>query len=112
MKKLLAFDLDGTLTQHKTPICDENRNMLEKLSKKYKLIMLGAGACERVYKQLREFPIDIVGSYGMQQAEIKDGKFCLIRNDTYVVDREFFEKSAAFLREELNLVNYYGNSVE
>lgn len=112
MKKLLAFDLDGTLTQHKTPICDANRETLEKLSKKYKLIMLGAGACERVYKQLREFPIDIVGCYGMQQSEMINGEFRVIRNDKYEVDREFFEKSAAYLRKQLNLENYYGDSVE
>lgn len=41
--KLLAFDLDGTLTQHKSPLSDENRAVLEQLSKRYKLIMAGAG---------------------------------------------------------------------
>ena len=112
MKKLLAFDLDGTLTQHKTPICDENRNMLAKLAEKYKLIMLGAGACERIYKQLREFPIDIVACYGMQQSRMIDGKFCLVRSDKYVVDREFFEKTVASLRERLDLTSFYGESVE
>ncbi|MGN1093632.1 MAG: phosphomannomutase [Candidatus Neoclostridium sp.] len=112
MKKLLAFDLDGTLTQHKTPIGDENREMLVKLSEKYKLIMLGAGACERVYEQLRKLPIEIVGSYGMQQSRIVDGKFCLIRNEKYDVDRDFFEKSVAFLRDKFGLNDYFGDSVE
>ena len=64
--KLIAFDLDGTLTQHRTKLGEENRAVLEKLSKKYKLIMIGAGACHRIFGQMNEFPIDIVGNYGMQ----------------------------------------------
>ena len=43
--KLIAFDLDGTLTQHKSPLGEENRKVLEELSKKYKLLMAGAGMC-------------------------------------------------------------------
>ena len=35
--KVIAFDLDGTLTQHKSPLDLQNRNVLDKLSKKYKL---------------------------------------------------------------------------
>lgn len=112
MKKLIAFDLDGTLTQHKTPISDANLNALTALSKKYKLLMLGAGACERIYLQLREFPIDIVGSYGMQQSTVTDGEFKLIRNDSYVVSREFFETQINKLRDELGLNDFYGESVE
>ena len=32
MVKVFAFDLDGTLTQHKTPLDDKNRAILEKLA--------------------------------------------------------------------------------
>ena len=32
MKQLAIFDLDGTLTQHKTPLDDKNRAILEKLA--------------------------------------------------------------------------------
>ena len=67
--KLIAFDLDGTLTQHKSPLSPENRAVLEKLSKKYKLLMAGAGQCRRIFDQMGHFPIDIVGNYGMQYAE-------------------------------------------
>ena len=35
MIKLIAFDLDGTLTQHKTKLEEKNRAVLEKLAKKY-----------------------------------------------------------------------------
>ena len=34
--KLIAFDLDGTLTQHKTKLDPVNRSVLESLAKKYK----------------------------------------------------------------------------
>ena len=47
--KLLAFDLDGTLTQHKTPLCDKHRKILETLGEKYRLIMAGAGQCRRIF---------------------------------------------------------------
>ena len=37
MIKLIAFDLDGTLTQHKTKLDDKNRAVLNRLAEKYKL---------------------------------------------------------------------------
>ena len=37
--KLVIFDLDGTLTQHKTPLDDKNRAILTKLAEKSKLLM-------------------------------------------------------------------------
>ena len=39
MIRLIAFDLDGTLTQHKTPLTPENRAALTALSEKYQLVM-------------------------------------------------------------------------
>ncbi len=41
--KLIAFDLDGTITQHKTPITPEHRSILEQLQRKYRLVMVGCG---------------------------------------------------------------------
>ena len=64
--KVVAMDLDGTLTQHKQPLCDEHKAALEKLSKKYKLLMVGAGQVMRIFNQLGKFPIDIIGNYGLQ----------------------------------------------
>ena len=66
MVKVFAFDLDGTLTQHKTPLDDQNRAILEKLAKQYTLIMVGAGSCMRIHHQLGGFPMDVIGNYGMQ----------------------------------------------
>ena len=64
MYKLIAFDLDGTLTQHRSKLGETNRKVLEALDKKYKLLMVGAGGCERIFNQLNFFPIDIIGYYG------------------------------------------------
>ena len=60
-KKLVAMDLDGTLTQHKSPLEPDCREVLEELSSQYHTLMVCAGGCERVYRQIAEFPIDIIG---------------------------------------------------
>ena len=41
--KVIAMDLDGTLTQHKQHMEPRTKATLEALSKKYKLLMVGAG---------------------------------------------------------------------
>jgi trehalose-6-phosphatase len=41
-KRLLCFDLDGTLSQHKSHMPQANKDILEKLDEKYKVIMVGA----------------------------------------------------------------------
>ena len=66
MIKVIALDMDGTITQHRTPLCDENRRALEALSRKYRLLMVGAGQAMRIFRQLGGFPIDIIGNYGLQ----------------------------------------------
>ena len=64
--KVIAMDLDGTLTQHKQPLTPENRAALEALAKKYHLVMAGAGQVMRIFNQLEQFPIDVIGNYGLQ----------------------------------------------
>ena len=64
--KVIAMDLDGTLTQHKTPLSADHRAILTKLAEKYNLLMVGAGQVMRIFNQLEQFPIDIIGNYGMQ----------------------------------------------
>ena len=71
--KLVAFDLDGTLTQHKTPLSDEHRAVLDQLAEKYKLVMLGAGMCRRIFEQMDRFPVDILGNYGNVPVTFKSG---------------------------------------
>ena len=62
MIKVFAFDLDGTLTQHKTPLDEKNREILERLAEKYTLLMVGAGGCLRIHNQLGGFPMDVIGN--------------------------------------------------
>ena len=73
MVKVFALDLDGTLTQHKTPLDPKNRAILEKLLKKYRVLMVGAGGCMRIFNQLEGLPVDVIGNYGMQYARYADG---------------------------------------
>lgn len=113
MIKVFAFDLDGTLTQHKTPLDDKNRAILEKLSQKYKLLMVGAGACSRIHNQLGGFPIDIIGNYGMQYAKFENGSLSLVRNDAIpCTDRQSVEKRVSAIRKKYGFTDFAGNSVE
>ena len=112
--KLVAFDLDGTLTQHKTPLSDEHRAVLDKLAEKYKLVMLGAGMCRRIFNQMGQYPIDIYGNYGMQMAvynhELKDIE--IVENITMPCDKESVDKRVTMLREKYGYTEFAGENVE
>lgn len=113
--KLIAFDLDGTLTQHKSPLSPENRAILERLSKKYKLLMAGAGQCMRIFNQMEHFPIDIIGNYGMQYAEYnpETKEIEILRNESVTAcDKETIEARVNALRRDYGYTEYKGNSVE
>ncbi len=112
--KLIAFDLDGTLTQHKSQLSDKNRGVLEKLSKRYKLIMAGAGMCRRIFEQMGRFPIDIIGNYGMQYAEFDSGSGELVIKEDNVMpcDRESVERRVTMLREKYGFTDFAGDNVE
>ena len=114
MVKLMVFDLDGTLTQHKTPLEPANFEALTALSKKYRLLMAGAGDCMRIFKQLGEFPIDIIGNYGMQYARYDDEKKTLVieRNSSMPCDRESVEQRVNMLREKYGFTEYAGDNVQ
>ena len=113
MIKVFAFDLDGTLTQHKTPIDDKNRAVLENLEKRYKLLMVGAGNCLRIHKQLCGFPIDVIGNYGMQYAKYENGELKIVRDDGVVCqNRECVEKIAYSFREKYGFTEFLGDNVE
>lgn len=112
--KVIAMDLDGTLTQHKTTLSAEHRAVLTALSKKYKLLMAGAGQVMRVFNQLEQFPIDIVGNYGLQYGvynpETKG--IDILRNVTVECDRELITKKINMMREKYGFTEFAGDSVE
>jgi len=113
MYKLFAFDLDGTLTQHKTQLEDANRAVLEKLMEKYRLVMVGAGGCMRIHNQLGGFPIDVIGNYGMQYAEYKDGELRMVRDDAVPCgDKAAVEAKVTMLRKKHGFTEFAGDNVE
>ena len=111
-KRLICMDLDGTLTQHRSPLGEDNKKILDRLGEKYKLLMVGAGNVPRIYGQMNEYPIDILGNYGMQEGKMIDGKMVIVRQDTQEVDKEFFLTQTNYLREKYGYTEYKGDPVE
>lgn len=112
MKKLICFDLDGTLTQHRSPLTPENRAVLDRLNQKYKLLMVGAGGARRIYDQMEGYPIDILGNYGMQESKMIDGEFVLIREEICPVDQDFFREKIDYLRKKYGYTEFAGEGIE
>lgn len=112
--KVVAFDLDGTLTQHRTPLAEQNRAVLDQLRKKYKLLMAGAGQCRRIYQQMEGYPVDIIGNYGMQYAvhSAETGELEYVYDEHAACDRESVGQRIDFLRREHGFTQYAGESVE
>ena len=108
--KLIAFDLDGTLTQHKTPLEEGNRAFLSLLSRHYRLLMVGAGDSTRIASQMGYFPIEILGNYGMQYARVQDGKLTVLREETVYCDREKITRTVEELRRRFGFTVYRGES--
>ena len=112
MKKLLCFDLDGTLTQHRSKLEKENAGLLAELQRRYKVIMVGAGGCERIYRQMNEFPIEIIGNYGMQRSIVENGEFRLTKDEKTYPDKEYFLNIAKYLRKKYGYTEYKGETVQ
>ena len=109
--KLIAFDLDGTLTQHKSPIEPENRAFLVRLAECYRLLMVGAGDCYRISSQMDYFPIEILGNYGMQYARVDAaGNLSVLREETVYCDREMIGATVEELRRRFGFTDYRGDS--
>ena len=112
--KIVAMDLDGTLTQHKQPLEPANKAALDKLAKKYKLIMVGAGQVMRIFAQLGEMQIDIIGNYGLQYGEydVESKGMKIIRDLTFDCNREKIEEKVTALRKKYDFEAFRGDNVE
>ena len=112
--KVIAFDLDGTLTQHKTHLQETNKSILDRLSRKYKLLMVGAGQCRRIFNQMDGYPIDIIGNYGMQYCtynpETKD--LDVVFDMQLPCERESVAERITMLRKKYGFTEYAGENVE
>ena len=111
-KKLVAMDLDATLTQHKTPLDSTNKAALDMLGEKYHLLMCGGGGCERIHNQMGQYPIDILGNYGLEEAKVIDGEWKIVRKDVVPVDTAFFLTTCQYFRDKYGYTKYYGDPVE
>lgn len=111
-KRLVAMDLDATLTQHKTPLEEANKEALDRLGEKYALLMVGGGGAERIHKQLGDYPIDVLGNYGMQEARVIDGEWKLIRSDIAPVDSSVIMEKCQYFRDKYGFTKFYGEPVE
>lgn len=112
--KLFAFDLDGTLTQHKTTLNKTNRAILDTLRRKYKLLMVGAGSSLRIFNQLAGYPIDVIGNYGLQLGiyNAETGGMDLARDIHLPCDRESVAARITALRERFGFTEFAGENVE
>ena len=86
--------------------------MLDTLATRYEIIMAGAGNCKRIYSQMGEYPITIVGNYGMEESRIVDGQFKIVREEKADVDREFFDEKCAELRRKYGFTSFKGEGNE
>jgi len=111
-KRLVCLDLDATLCQHRSPVPPENFATLRELMKRYKCIMVGAGNAPRIHRQMGNFPIDVIGNYGMQEAIGEDGNFRIVRAVTNTVDRAFFREKTDYLRQKYGYTQYEGEPLE
>lgn len=112
--KIVAMDLDGTLSQHKSPLPKENIEMLNKLAKKYKLLMVGAGMCRRIFNQMDHYPVDILGNYGLQYAEYnqKTKDIDILTDIVVPCDEPSVDARVTTLRQETGYTTFAGENTE
>lgn len=112
--KLIALDLDGTLSQHRSPLDEENRRTLDALGEKYDLLMVGAGACQRIHRQMGGYPIDIIGNYGMEIScyNSSTGEVDIIESSSVETNRQSVLSRAEEVRRKFGYTSYLGDPVE
>ena len=112
--RLIAMDLDGTLTQHRETLTQKNREALDALAKKYKLLMVGAGQVGRIFRQMGEYPIDIIGNYGLQEGRYNPLTRAIdtVRDLSLPCEREAIAARVAALRERYGFTSFRGDGVE
>ena len=112
--KVVAMDLDGTLTQHRQPLDNINKNTLDLLRKKYKLVMVGAGQVMRIFNQMGQYPVDIIGNYGLQEGKYNEATktIDIVRDLVFPVDKDSIEERVTRMRNKYGFTTYTGHNVE
>ena len=114
MLKVIGFDLDGTLTQHRTPLPPASRGLLDRLRRRYRVLIVGAGNCPRILRQIENYPIDVIGNYGMQYCRYdpEAGLHRQVFDLQIPPDRESVTARISRLRREHGYTEYAGDGVE
>ena len=113
--RLVALDMDGTLTQHRTPLEAQNRAVLDELAEKYRLLIVGAGSCRRIHNQLHGYPLDVIGNYGMETGEydFENKELVVTENQKVVLEPEqAVRERVTALRRLFGFEKFTGDSVE
>lgn len=112
--KVVAMDLDGTLSQHKQPLPAANRAALGRLSEKYTLLMVGAGDASRIFRQMEGYPVNIIGNYGLQYAKYNKntGNLDVVREMIFPFDKASVERAVWAFRKKHGFEKFSGESVE
>ena len=58
------------------------------------------------------YPIIILGNYGMEESRVIDGEFRMVREEKSPVDRKFFLKTCEYLRKKYGYTDYKGDPLE
>ena len=75
---------------------------------------VGKTTCARIFAQMENYPIDIIGNYGMQYAEYDEStkELRLIRDAHLPVDRASVDARVSALRETYGYTEFAGENVE
>ena len=94
-KQIFAFDMDGTLTNSRLDkVSDEVRKSLRELKKNgLDVVILSSGSIDRLYNQIEDVDLHIIGNYGYTEADIIGGR--LVNNKTNLPSREVDEQEVA-----------------
>ena len=76
--------------------------------------MVGAGQVMRIFNQLEQFPIDIIGNYGMQYGRYntKTQTIDLVRDITIECHTAQITKKIKALRGKYDFTEYAGETVD
>ncbi len=112
--KVVGLDLDGTVTAAKSQIEEKNKHILALLTKKYRVVIAGAGYYERILSQIDAMPVDIIGNYGMQYAEYSkdEGRHILLKNDKAGINRQDVIDRAERIYSHFHLESVTGDKVQ
>ena len=117
MKKkinIIVFDMDGTLVESRLDnVSEEVKDYLRKLKDLgYKLIILSSGNVNRLYSQIRDVDLTLLGNFGSERAEIKNGQLVLHKKpkkNLTLPDEEIAKRIEKF-RQLTGFTEYKGDS--